>query len=112
MNSRAKGKRGELEFAEFLREHGVQARRGVQYNGLGGEDVLADLPGVHLEIKRVEKLNIHEAYSQAYRDAGLRVPVVVFRRSRGPWLVALSAEAWLDLMKRDTPPEMPRPLEG
>ena len=34
MNSRQKGKRGELELAKVLREHGYETRRGQQYSGL------------------------------------------------------------------------------
>jgi Holliday junction resolvase len=33
MNSRAKGKRGELEIAKVLRENGYDAHRGQQYKG-------------------------------------------------------------------------------
>ena len=35
MNSRDKGKRGELELAAFLRERGIEARRGGQTGNPG-----------------------------------------------------------------------------
>ena len=91
-NSRAKGARGELEWAAFLRAYGHQARRGQQYNGLGGADVVSeDLAALHFEVKRTERFP-HEAMEQAARDAGGRVPVVAWRRNRGPWFVILRAE--------------------
>jgi hypothetical protein len=72
------------------------AMRGLsQTRGGGAEepDLIGVLPGCHLEVKRVEKLNIHSAVQQASDDAGEhRVPVVIHRRNRGKWLVTLYAE--------------------
>ena len=78
MNSRAKGKRGELEFARLCRDHGYNCRRTAQYCGNTGEasDVVG-LPGIHCEVKRVERLDILAAVSQAKRDAKAgELPVV------------------------------------
>ncbi len=89
MNSKQKGKRGELDLARSMRELGLDARRGQQYNGLEGRDVIG-LPGAHVECKRVERLNIDQAMEQSVRDAapGL-VPVVCHRRSRREWMVTV-----------------------
>lgn len=57
------------------------------------------LERVRFEVKRVERLNVSEAMKQAQRDAAVRVPVVVHRRSREPWLVTLKLEDWLEWMK-------------
>jgi hypothetical protein len=93
INGKRKGKAGELEFAKFCRERlGIGARRGQQYNGLDGEDVKVDVPNLHIEVKRVEKLNVAEAMKQAERDAGVNVPVVAHRRNRHPWLLTIKAE--------------------
>ena len=96
MNSKQKGKRGELEFVRFCCDQGYEARRTAQYCGNTGEaaDVVG-LPGVHVEIKRVERLNIEAAVDQARRDAkpGL-LPVVFHRRNHGKWLATMPAEAW------------------
>ena len=87
-NSRSKGKRGELELAAILREYGFDARRGQQYCGAAGDADVVGLPGVHIECKRVERLNIDAAMEQAVRDARPgEMPVVMHRRSRKPWLV-------------------------
>ena len=89
-NSRAKGAVGERELAgEFNRLFGTAARRGQQYSGIEGEDVVG-LDGIHVESKRVENLNVNKAMEQAIRDAnGQKVPAVFHRRNRKPWLVTL-----------------------
>lgn len=97
INSKAKGKRAELEIAALLREYGYEARRGVQYHG--GEDSpdVVGLPGVHIEVKHVERLNINEAMEQADRDSGDNMPVVMHRRNRTPWLVTMHFDSFMRL---------------
>lgn len=93
MNSREKGKRGERELAEWLRERGIEARRGVQYQGGDDSpDVVTALPGVHFECKRTERLAIYPAVEQAVADAGERLPVVAFRSNRREWLAVVPLE--------------------
>lgn len=93
VNSRRKGAAGEREFSAFCRERlGIGARRGQQYNGLDGEDVVVSVPNLHIEVKRVEALNVPKAMKQAERDAGVNVPVVAHRRNREPWLLTIRAE--------------------
>ena len=94
MNSREKGKRGERELAKYLRDHGIESRRGQQYSGIGGADVVG-IPGIHIECKRVERLNIEDAMNQSIRDAGDDIPVVMHRRNRGEWLCTMLLEDWL-----------------
>lgn len=94
--SREKGKRGEREFASLCREYGYAARRGQQYSGAGGEDVVG-LPGIHAEIKRVERLDLPAAIAQAARDAGGALPLVAHRRNRGEWLITMRAADWFAL---------------
>lgn len=87
--SKTKGKRGELEAAaELTRLFGVEARRGRQYQGGDDSpDVVAGVPGVHFEVKRVERLALWESVEQAAADAGPdQLPVVLHRASRRPWL--------------------------
>ena len=101
MNSKAKGGRGEREWAEFCREHGfTEARRGVQFKGGYDSPDVTGLPGIHQEIKRVEKLNIHEAMKQSIRDSeGKAIPIVAHRRNREEWLVTMRAEDWMEIYK-------------
>ena len=93
INSRRKGKVGELEFARLCREQGYDVRRGQQYNGLEGEDVVG-LPGIHVEVKRVEKLNLEAAMEQAIRNAGGKVPIVAHRKNGGKWMITMPVEDW------------------
>ena len=105
VNSRLKGARGELEFAQLLRDHGFSAHRGQQYaGGTDSPDVVTDLPGVHFEVKRTNRLKLRQAMDQAERDAdaGL-IPVVAHRADRESWLVTLSADDFIGLHKRLSP---------
>jgi hypothetical protein len=92
--SRDKGKRGERSAArELSRVLGVPARRGQQFSGVEGKDVVVDLDGLHVEVKRTEKLSLYPAIEQAHRDAAAgEVPLVLHRRNGKPWLVILELE--------------------
>lgn len=58
MNSNQKGKKGERELAAILKSYGYEdSRRGQQYCGSNGDADVVGLPGIHIECKRVEKLN-------------------------------------------------------
>lgn len=97
MNSREKGKRGEREAARWLREHGYEARRGQQFAGINGDADVVGLPGIHLEVKRVERLNVIDAMDQAKRDArDGEIPVVLHRRNNTEWLATLRAEDFIE----------------
>lgn len=94
MNSRDKGKRGELELAHWLAERGHDARRGQQFSG--GDDspdvVCPSLAHIHIECKRVEAGNPYVWLAQAIRDAGpQKIPVVFHRRNDAEWVVVLRA---------------------
>ena len=88
VNARNKGAAGERELAKVLRELGFDgARRGQQFSGgTDSPDVIA-IDGIHIECKRVEKLNLEQAMSQSIRDAGEKLPTVMHRKNRGEWLV-------------------------
>ena len=98
--SREKGKRGERLFAKLLREHGYDAKRGVQYQGSPDSPDVVGLPGVHAEVKFVEKLNLHSAMEQSKRDAGEdEMPLVAHKRSREEWLVTMRFTDWIEIFK-------------
>lgn len=104
MNSKSKGARGELEFAAALCAAGVTARRGRQYHGdPSAPDVIAELPGVHWEIKRCERIDLYPWFRQAVLDAGTRTPVVALRKNREDWLVVLRLEDLLPLLSKCVP---------
>lgn len=63
-----KGADGERELAALLRIHGYKIERGGSLS-FGEVPDLVGLPGVHIEVKRVERLNVGEAMQQAVNDA-------------------------------------------
>lgn len=102
VNSRAKGATGERELARKLNEYGFSTRRTVQYNGKaeGGQADLVGLEGIHIECKRVERLNLYDAMAQAIHDAkDGKLPAVFHRRNHSEWLVTMRLQDWMDLYK-------------
>ena len=97
--SQRKGRDGELELARVLQEYGydVQPGRAQSY---GEVPDLTGLSGVHIEVKRVERLNVPEAMKQAVRDAGKfhdGAPTLFHRRNRQGWLVTMRLSDWLEM---------------
>lgn len=100
MNSRAKGAKGERELAKKLREYGYEARRGQQYAGINGDADVVGLEGVHIECKRVERLNIDDSLSQSIRDAkDGEMPIVVHRKNHCDWKVTMRLEDFIKLYR-------------
>jgi hypothetical protein len=91
INSRDKGGVGEREVSHMLVDDGFceHAERTAQRCGKGGTADVVGLHGVHIEVKRTEKLNIWKAMSQAVRDAVGAIPSVWHRRNRDEWLVTV-----------------------
>ena len=101
--SREKGKRGERMFAEICRKHGyTKARRSVQYCGKAGTaaDVVG-LPGIHVEVKNVENLNVRKALEQAEEDnqaaGGKKLPLVAWKKNRQKWVAVMDLEDWFKI---------------
>ena len=104
MNSKRKGKRGELELAEKLRNCGyASARRSAQYCGNTGEaaDITTDLP-YHIEVKHQERLEIDKWWEQATHDAkeSGKEPILVFRKNNQRWRVVMDFEKFLELHEK------------
>lgn len=106
INSKQKGKSGELEFCHECEKYGIDnVHRTAQTNGKL-EHSLADcegLEGIHVEVKRVERLNIDEAMEQSIRDLKTKkekkIPVVFHRKNRKPWKATMLFENWVDMYK-------------
>lgn len=97
--SQRKGADGERELAAVLREYGYSIERGGSLS-FGAVPDLVGLPDIHIEVKRVERLNVPEAMRQAVRDSEVfhdGAPAVFHRRSREPWLVTMRLADWMDL---------------
>lgn len=96
INSRQKGARGEREIAHFFRDYGIEARRGQQFSGLQGDADVVGVPYLHLEIKRVQALNLDKAMEQSQRDAREgETPTVVHRKDRQEWRITLTLEDFM-----------------
>ena len=103
-----KGCAGEREAASFLREHGfANARRGQQFCGGPDSPDVTGVPGWHLEVKRVERLNLRDAAAQAAGDCGGKPWCILHRWNHGPWLATVRAEDWLALVRETLPPSAP-----
>lgn len=96
-----KGKTGELELCRKLKEYGFNVRRSVQYNGKAdeGQADLIGLKGIHIEVKRTEKLNLYDAVEQAKRDTKEGLPTVFHRRNNCEWLVIMPLNDWIKVYK-------------
>lgn len=100
MNSCAKGKVGEREFASLLRDNGYgDARRGQQFSGSPDSPDVVGLPGIYVEVKRVEKLNLTDACVQAEGDCGGKPWIVAHRKNHAPWLITMRAELFFRMFK-------------
>ena len=99
--SQKKGRGGELEICRILQAHGIRAEPG-QAVSYGSTPDVVGVPGIHPEIKRVERLNVPEAMAQAVRDSEKfndGTPVLFHRRNRQGWLCTMRLEDWLLLYK-------------
>lgn len=107
---KAKGDRFERELADHISQAtGLPCQRAPLSGGgaigvfHGGADLLGT-PSLHVEAKRVERLNFLEAIKQAEKSLAKtgapEMPVVVNRRNRmttGESIVAMRLDAFLDL---------------
>lgn len=97
--SRNKGARSERELAAILNDKGFNVHRGYVFHH---QSDIVGLDGIHPEVKRVEKLNIHKAMEQAKEEAEKRQdgkPAVFFRRDRGEWLVCVQLDTFIEMYK-------------
>ena len=98
MNSKSKGKRGELDLVEQLRTAGyANARRTAQYCGNTGDAPdITGIDGLHIECKRREQIQDEVFLQQAEKEAkkGL-IPIVMYRRSREQWKVCLRLNVFM-----------------
>lgn len=103
--SRNKGKRGELEAArELKRLFSCAARRSQQYCGEAGDaDLVTSIDGVHFEVKRVERFQLHAALNQAACDAREGdTPVVLYKSNRKPWVAVIKLDDLKELAEKLT----------
>lgn len=110
MNSRQKGKRGELEAAKAFEEAtGLAVKRTAQVNGKLSAD-LTGVEGLHLEVKRRHRIASLDFLLQAELDSADidqsdgGVPVVLMRQDQD--------RNWAVLLRLDQLPELVSVLAG
>lgn len=100
VNSKQKGARFERQLASRFREYGYDARRTAQYCGNTGDasDVVG-LPGIHIEAKHQERMQLYDWMSQAKRDAAGtdKLPAVFHKKNNASILVTMEFEDWMRL---------------
>lgn len=97
-----KGAAGERELAALLQRNGYPVERGGSET-YGRVPDLVGLPGIHIECKRVERLNVPAAMRQSVRDAERfqdGAPAVFHRRNREDWLVTMRIGDWINIYER------------
>lgn len=95
INSRRKGKVGELEAAEILRTlFGWNCGRTAQHCGNSEDSAdlrISEAPSLWVEVKRVQALSVPRTMKKATEQCGRRCPVLLHRTNRSPvgWLLTI-----------------------
>ena len=102
VNSREKGAQFERDLAKYLRDRGYDSRRGQQYCGTSGDADVVGLPGIHIEAKRREKMELYTWMAQAVRDSEGTgdIPVVIHKQSRKDILVTMRLDDFMKIYEK------------
>ena len=102
IKSKDKGARFERLLASRFREYGYGARRTAQYCGNTGDasDVVG-LPGLHIEAKHQERMQLYDWMAQAKRDSSGtgRLPAVFHKKNNAEILVTMEFEDFMNLYR-------------
>lgn len=105
VNSKQKGARFERQLAGLFRDYGyTEARRTAQYCGNTGDasDVVG-LPGIHVEAKHQERMQLYDWMDQAKRDAkagGVEMlPAVFSKKNNHSILVTMELDDWMKIYR-------------
>jgi len=75
-------------------------RRSQQYAGINSDADIVGVEGLHVEVKRMEKMDLYAALGQAMGDvAEGDVPIVMHRKNNRPWVVILNCEDIVEFSK-------------
>ena len=99
-NSRHNGARLERTLAAALRGSGYECRRGQHYCGPNGDADVIGLPGIHIEAKHQERMNLYDWMEQAKRDARQdELPAVFHKKNNAEILVSMELADWIKLYR-------------
>lgn len=102
VNSKQKGARFERQLASKFREYGYKARRTVQYCGNTGDaSDLVGLPGIHIEAKHQERMQLYDWMAQAKHDASGsdKIPVVFHKKNNAEILVTMEFDSFMRIYR-------------
>lgn len=101
--------RGHREFAKLCRDRGCPTARCVH-----GKLPPNALPGLHLVLRRTERLRLDAALAEAASQAGHDLPMVAHRSNGQPWRVTMELDAFFRLYEafRETAPPGPASPES
>ncbi len=73
----------------------------AQHCGKGGTADVIGLPGIHVEVKNVERLSLRDAMAQSIRDAEPdgTMPIVAHKKRYAPWLITMRAEDFFKMYR-------------
>lgn len=100
-SQRNKGANAEREVVKIFKDHGFNARRGMVFYH-EPDMVVDDIPDIHFEIKRQEKIAMPawiRQSTEACKEG--ESPCVIFRQNRQDWWIALPLNKWLEDKKDD-----------
>lgn len=103
VNSKQKGARFERLLAGIFRDYGYKnSRRTAQYCGNTGDasDVIG-LPGLHIEAKHQERMQLYDWMAQAKRDAAAggsgKLPAVFHKKNHAEILVTMEINDFMQI---------------
>lgn len=105
VNSKQKGARFERLLASKFREYGYdKARRTAQYCGNTGDaSDVTGLPGLHIEAKHQERMQLYDWMAQAKRDAkaggGNKLPAVFHKKNNAEILVTMEFDDFMTIYR-------------
>lgn len=107
INSRAKGKRIELEAAHLMTAlTGEKFIRGAQHSGSPDSPDIRSLAPVslydrvHFEVKGDEKVDLWGALAQAHDDAGGKLPVIMHRKKNAVFIITMTVDSFISLVTK------------
>ncbi len=105
MNSRRKGKTGELALVRKLKEYGYDVRRSQQYAGINNDADVVGIDHLHIECKYTAQGhgNTYDWIDQAKRDKRPdEIPVVMHKKvskeyKGNEWLVTMTLDDFMQI---------------
>ena len=97
-----KGRNAERELSLILNSYGFDTEPAPPLN-FGTIPDITGMPGLHVEVKRHEKICLTEWLRQAQTDSEKfhdGIAVVMHRQNRQPWIVSMSLENFIEIYKK------------